>query len=57
MNFRFSGYHQSYRRYCKVILTEIWEALFNETLPKYVDMIVKDLSSLNENQKDQLTEL
>ncbi len=45
------------KRYCKVLLTKKGEALFNEIFPKHVDMIVKNLESLDDSQKDQLTEL
>lgn len=48
---------QENRRYWKVVLTEKGEDLFNEIFPKHVNVIMKNLSSLNDSQKDQLTEL
>ncbi|SER94048.1 MarR family transcriptional regulator, 2-MHQ and catechol-resistance regulon repressor [Gracilibacillus ureilyticus] len=45
------------KRYCKVVLTEKGEALFNEIFPKHVGMIVKNLEVLDNEQKEQLTTL
>ncbi|MBE5103381.1 MarR family winged helix-turn-helix transcriptional regulator [Priestia aryabhattai] len=45
------------RRYWKVTITEKGEALFNEIFPQHAETIGKQLSSLNENQKEQLAEL
>ncbi|WP_156291886.1 MarR family winged helix-turn-helix transcriptional regulator [Oceanobacillus salinisoli] len=48
---------QSNRRYWKVIITEKGEELFNEIFPIHVEVIVKNLSSLSENQKEELAGL
>jgi MarR family transcriptional regulator, 2-MHQ and catechol-resistance regulon repressor len=45
------------KRYCKVVLTEKGESLFNEIFPKHVEMIVKNLEVLDDSQKEQLRTL
>ncbi|MGJ9385192.1 MarR family winged helix-turn-helix transcriptional regulator [Salipaludibacillus sp. CF4.18] len=45
------------RRYWKVTLTEKGEALINEVFPQHVETIGENLSSLNDEQKEQLAEL
>ncbi|RCW63134.1 MarR family winged helix-turn-helix transcriptional regulator [Saliterribacillus persicus] len=45
------------RRYWKVTLTEKGEKLFNEIFPHHVEAIRENLCSLNDEQKEQLTEL
>lgn len=49
--------NETNKRYCRVLLTEKGEALFNEIFPKHVDMIVENLAVLDDSQKDQLTVL
>ncbi|MEC5424246.1 MarR family transcriptional regulator [Virgibacillus sp. C22-A2] len=48
---------QSNRRFWKVVLTEKGEELFHEIFPKHVEVIVKNLGSLSEEQKEELGQL
>ncbi|UUX34753.1 MarR family winged helix-turn-helix transcriptional regulator [Fundicoccus culcitae] len=45
------------KRYCKVVLTEQGEALFNEVFPKHVAVIRENFEVLTESEKLQLTNL
>ena len=45
------------KRYCRVLLTDNGEVLFDEIFPKHVEMLVENLASLDDRQKEQLTEL
>ncbi len=45
------------KRYCRVLLTENGQAMFDEIFPKHLEMIMENLASLDNRQKEQLTEL